>query len=240
MDLILDQQIAQVEKEEEQISSSSVCSHDSDSSFDLENKVHNKSLLKKPTNEQNGDEQKRNGKFGLKYAKISNRQRQALIERVTSTGCTIKSAAKDLSINFSTAKAIMQIFRREGRITKKIVREIKQKTNKNLGQNSEDIVQKKSQFNEKNEGYVKVEAIQDNNETNLYQQAEEANRHQALIIQQLNAQNIYLQSRVNQLQQDKLQINQKYELLIMQYHQLQQMAHQFLQPCMYQCSTFSQ
>lgn len=73
------------------------------------------------------------GKFGLKYAKISNRQRQALIERVTSTGCTIKSAAKDLSINFSTAKAIMQIFRREGRITKKIVREIKQKTNKNLG-----------------------------------------------------------------------------------------------------------
>lgn len=44
---------------------------------------------------------------------------------MTSTGCTIKSAAKDLSINFSTAKAIMQIYRREGRVTKKIVREIK-------------------------------------------------------------------------------------------------------------------
>ncbi|CAD8057715.1 unnamed protein product [Paramecium sonneborni] len=240
MDLMLDQQIAQVEKVEEQVSSSSACSHDSDSSFDLENKAHNKSLLKKLTNEQNVADQKRNGKFGLKYAKISNRQRQALIERVTSTGCTIKSAAKDLNINFSTAKAIMQIFRREGRITKKIVREIKQKT-KNLGQNSEQIAQQKSQFDDKNQGLVKVEAIQDNNnETKLYQQAEEANRHQALIIQQLNAQNLYLQSRVNQLQQDKLQINSKYEILVMQYHQLQQMAQQFLQPCMYQYPTISQ
>lgn len=65
------------------------------------------------------------GKFGLKYAKISNRQRQTLITKVTSTGCTIKSAAKELNINFSTAKAIMQIYRREGRITKKVVRELK-------------------------------------------------------------------------------------------------------------------
>ncbi|CAD8150154.1 unnamed protein product [Paramecium pentaurelia] len=240
MDLMLDQQIAQVEEVEEQVSSSSSCSHDSDSSFDLENKVNNKPHLKKLTNDLNVDVQKRNGKFGLKYAKISNRQRQALIERVTSTGCTIKSAAKDLSINFSTAKAIMQIFRREGRITKKIVREIKQKTNKSLGQNNEEVILQKSQLEEQNLKFVKVEAIQDNNETNLYQQAEEANRHQALIIQQLNAQNLYLQSRVNQLQQDKFQINSKYELLLMQYHQLQQMAQQFLQPPMFQFPTFAQ
>ncbi|CAD8138027.1 unnamed protein product [Paramecium octaurelia] len=240
MDFMLEQQIVKAEGVEEQVSSSSECSHDSDSSFDLENKVNNKSQQKKLTNDLNVDDQKRNGKFGLKYAKISNKQRQALIERVTSTGCTIKSAAKDLSINFSTAKAIMQIFRREGRITKKIVREIKQKTNKNLGQNNEDNIQKKSQLEEQNLKFVKVEAIQDNNETNLYQQAEEANRHQALIIQQLSTQNLYLQSRINQLQQDKFQINSKYEQLLVQYHQLQSMAQQFLQPCMFQFPTFAQ
>ncbi|CAK84829.1 unnamed protein product (macronuclear) [Paramecium tetraurelia] len=240
MDLMLDQEIAQVEKVEEQISSSSECSQNSDSSFDLENNGNNKSHLKQLASDQNGDDKKRKGKFGLKYAKISNRQRQALIERVTSTGCTIKSAAKDLSINFSTAKAIMQIFRREGRVTKKIVREIKQKSNKNLGSNNEDNIQKKSLFDTQNQKFVKVEAIQDNNETNLYQQAEEANRHQALIIQQLNTQNLYLQSRINQLQQDKLQLNSKYELMVMQYHQLQQMAQQFLQPCMFQFPTFAQ
>ncbi|CAK56226.1 unnamed protein product (macronuclear) [Paramecium tetraurelia] len=240
MDLMLEQQYVKADGVEEQVSSSSECSHDSDSSFDLENKINNKSHQKKLTNDLNGDDQKKNGKFGLKYAKISNKQRQALIERVTSTGCTIKSAAKDLSINFSTAKAIMQIFRREGRITKKIIREIKSKTIKNLGQNNEDNIQKKSQLEEQNLKFVKVEAIQDNNETNLYQQAEEANRHQALIIQQLSTQNLYLQSRINQLQQDKFQINSKYEQLLMQYHQLQSMARQFLQPCMFQFPTFAQ
>ncbi|KAM3129171.1 hypothetical protein pb186bvf_018726 [Paramecium bursaria] len=69
------------------------------------------------------------GKSGTKYAKISNSQRENLIKRVTSTGCTIKSAALDLQINFSTAKAIMQIYRREGRLQKKVSRRQKGKKN---------------------------------------------------------------------------------------------------------------
>jgi transposase len=48
--------------------------------------------------------------------------REALINQVTSTGCTIKSAAQKLGINFSTAKAIMQIFKKEGRSCKKVIR----------------------------------------------------------------------------------------------------------------------
>ncbi len=42
-----------------------------------------------------------------------------MIEEIVKTGCSIKSASKLFNVNFSTAKAIMQTFKREGRIGKK-------------------------------------------------------------------------------------------------------------------------
>ncbi|CAD8185017.1 unnamed protein product [Paramecium pentaurelia] len=55
----------------------------------------------------------------MKYAKISNQVRQAFIKRISEKKCTIRQAAKQFGIKFSTAKAILSIYRHEGRIGKK-------------------------------------------------------------------------------------------------------------------------
>jgi len=45
--------------------------------------------------------------------------REKFIKRVISREVTIKEAAKEFGIKFSTSKAILQTFKREGRIGKK-------------------------------------------------------------------------------------------------------------------------
>ncbi|CAD8149534.1 unnamed protein product [Paramecium pentaurelia] len=207
---------------------SSTPSHESDSSdssYDFAQDLNQKPSSKRSPEEEKELLYKYRGKHGLKYAKISNEQRQKLIKQVTTTGCTIKSAAKELNINFSTAKAIMQIYRKEGRTSKKIKRENKKTlTSKQeiLNQTTSD----KPNYGEQRQ--TKVDVVQDNLETNLYQQAEETNRNQALLIQQLNTQNMLLQGRVQQLQQEKQQLTQNYSYLTYQYNQLQQMMSQMV------------
>ncbi|CAD8080970.1 unnamed protein product [Paramecium sonneborni] len=61
----------------------------------------------------------------MKYSKISNQVRQAFIRRVSEKKCTIRQAAKQFGIKFSTAKAILSIYRHEGRIGKKQKRQRK-------------------------------------------------------------------------------------------------------------------
>jgi transposase len=46
-----------------------------------------------------------------------------LLKRILSKEATIKEAAKEFGVNFSTAKAILQTYRKEGRIGKKKTRE---------------------------------------------------------------------------------------------------------------------
>ncbi|CAD8087464.1 unnamed protein product [Paramecium sonneborni] len=65
----------------------------------------------------------------MKYAKISNQVRQAFIRRVSEKKCTIRQAAKQFNIKFSTAKAILSIYRHEGRIGKKQNRQRKLSNN---------------------------------------------------------------------------------------------------------------
>ncbi|CAK86157.1 unnamed protein product (macronuclear) [Paramecium tetraurelia] len=67
----------------------------------------------------------------MKYAKISNQVRQAFIKRVSEKKCTIRQAAKQFGIKFSTAKAILSIYRHEGRIGKKQRRQRKLLNNTN-------------------------------------------------------------------------------------------------------------
>jgi len=62
-----------------------------------------------------------------RYTIISDQTRQQLIECVIQNGEKIKDAAKRLKINYSSAKAICQIYRREGRSTKII---FKKRTNR--------------------------------------------------------------------------------------------------------------
>ena len=54
-----------------------------------------------------------------KYSIISEEIREKFIKRVMSRGVTIKDAAKEFGIKFSTSKAILQTFKKEGRNPKK-------------------------------------------------------------------------------------------------------------------------
>ncbi|CAD8067643.1 unnamed protein product [Paramecium sonneborni] len=218
------QQHSKVERiQEQQKNNSSTSSRDSDSSdssYDFIRDLNQKSSLKRSPEEVQELLCRYQGKHGLKYQKISNEQRQKLIKQVTTTGCTIKSASRDLNINFSTAKAIIQIFRKEGRMSKKVKREKIQDEFKNP-----EIVNKVGLANEQ-QCQQRQNNVKDNLDTILFQQVEEKNRNQAIIIQQLNTQNIYLQGKINQLQQEKSQLSQNYCFLANQYNQLQQMVSQ--------------
>ncbi|CAD8064339.1 unnamed protein product [Paramecium primaurelia] len=55
----------------------------------------------------------------MKYAKISDDTRRAFIEKVQQGACTIKQAAKQFGIKFSTGKAILSLYKHEGRVGKK-------------------------------------------------------------------------------------------------------------------------
>ncbi|CAD8165962.1 unnamed protein product [Paramecium pentaurelia] len=238
------QQNSQVERPQEELknnnSTSPRDSDSSDSSYDFVKDLNQKSNLKRTPEEDQELLHKYKGKHGLKYQKISNEQRQKLIKQITTTGCTIKNAARDLNINFSTAKAIMQIFRREGRMTKKLKRD---KTQSEL-KKAEILIQGDQQNFKSEVGLTKEEqcqprqnTVQDNLDTIHFQLVEEQNRNQAILIQQLKTQNLYLQGRANQFQQEKQQLNQNYSYLTIQYNQLQQMVRyampQYHQPYLF-------
>ena len=62
-----------------------------------------------------------------KYAIINKDLREKFIQRVLSKQISIKEAAEECGIKFSTSKAILQTFRREGRVGKKKTRERRRK-----------------------------------------------------------------------------------------------------------------
>ncbi|CAD8146309.1 unnamed protein product [Paramecium pentaurelia] len=62
-----------------------------------------------------------------KYAVIDQSKRVLLLKRILSREATIKEAAKEFGVNFSTAKAILTTYRKEGRIGKKKTREKQRK-----------------------------------------------------------------------------------------------------------------
>ncbi|CAD8076830.1 unnamed protein product [Paramecium sonneborni] len=77
------------------------------------------SQLKQPQNDSN---QKQKDSY-KKYAVIDQSKRVLLLKKILSKESTIKEAAKEFGVNFSTAKAILQTYRKEGRIGKKKKRE---------------------------------------------------------------------------------------------------------------------
>ncbi|CAD8105071.1 unnamed protein product [Paramecium sonneborni] len=81
-------------------------------------------------NEDNIDELR--NRDNKKYAIIDQNVRIQLLRRILSKQTTIKEAAKEFGINFSTAKAILQTYRKEGRIGKKKTRD-RNKSKQDLG-----------------------------------------------------------------------------------------------------------
>ncbi|CAD8047335.1 unnamed protein product [Paramecium sonneborni] len=79
--------------------------------------------------------------FLKKYAVIDQSKRVLLLKRILSKEATIKEAAKEFNVNFSTAKAILQTYRKEGRIGKKKTRE-KQRKEKQEKENSIQVERK--------------------------------------------------------------------------------------------------
>ncbi|CAD8192567.1 unnamed protein product [Paramecium pentaurelia] len=80
--------------------------------------------------QENNDELK--NRDNKKYAIIDQSVRIQLLRRILSKQSTIKEAAKEFGINFSTAKAILQTYRKEGRIGKKKTRD-RNKSKQDLG-----------------------------------------------------------------------------------------------------------
>lgn len=74
--------------------------------------------------EQEPKEHKKQGKRSYNQCELW--KRQALIEKVDKEGLTIKDAAKELEINYSTAKHIMKVYRQTGEVETKIM--MKRKT----------------------------------------------------------------------------------------------------------------
>ncbi|CAK60433.1 unnamed protein product (macronuclear) [Paramecium tetraurelia] len=72
--------------------------------------------------QQNDSNQKQKDSY-KKYAVIDQSKRVLLLKKILSKESTIKEAAKEFGVNFSTAKAILQTYRKEGRIGKKKTRE---------------------------------------------------------------------------------------------------------------------
>ena len=56
---------------------------------------------------------------GIKYNKVADEIKYKFISEVIKRSGTIKSAAEKYEINFSTAKAILHTYRKEGRIGRK-------------------------------------------------------------------------------------------------------------------------
>ncbi|CAD8151040.1 unnamed protein product [Paramecium octaurelia] len=225
------QQNSQVEGPQEQMKNntptSPIDSNSSDSSYDFVKDVNQRSYLKRTIEEDQELLSKYKGKQGLKYQKISNEQRQQLIKQITTTGCMIKHAARDLNINFSTAKAIMQIFRREGRMSKKKKRGSVKSEFKNpeiLIQDAKEGLISQFVLMKEEQCQQRLNNVQEDLDTIHFQQMEEKNRNQAIFIQQLKTQNLYLQGRANQLQQEIQSLNQNYSYLQIQYNQQQQMV----------------
>ncbi|KAM3135019.1 hypothetical protein pb186bvf_012843 [Paramecium bursaria] len=73
-----------------------------------------------PPDQQGSSKQKLESK---RYAVIDQNVRVSLLRRILSKEATIKEAAREFGLNFSTAKAILQTYRKEGRIGKKKNRE---------------------------------------------------------------------------------------------------------------------
>ncbi|CAD8165039.1 unnamed protein product [Paramecium octaurelia] len=90
----------------------------------------------------------------MKYSKISNETRIAFIEKVNQGACTIRQAAKQFGIKFSTGKAILSLFKHEGRVGKK------EKRTRKLKQQKEELIQQNCN-NPKEIPIVKTKQIQE-------------------------------------------------------------------------------
>jgi len=96
---------------------------------------------------QNNDETEQPAKLSKKEGKRSYVQcelwkRQSLVEKVEKTGMTIKDAAKQLDINYSTAKHIMKVYRKTGEVeTKLMLKRVKKTTGEEMNIDSYQEVQ---------------------------------------------------------------------------------------------------
>lgn len=89
-----------------------------------------KKVLKHPDPESDLDsldDKELNDRGKKKYSVIPQNVREKFIKRVLSKEVTIKEAAKEFGLKFSTSKAILQTYKKEGRIGKKKNRERKTK-----------------------------------------------------------------------------------------------------------------
>ncbi|CAD8182718.1 unnamed protein product [Paramecium pentaurelia] len=75
-----------------------------------------------------------------KYNFITDDQRNSLIKMIIEDGFTIKNASERCSIKLSTAKAILKVYKTQGRVGKKQSRERKARTKCKIGKDRIDFM----------------------------------------------------------------------------------------------------
>ncbi|CAD8116298.1 unnamed protein product [Paramecium sonneborni] len=200
--------------------------NDSDSSFSLADQERECKKLQTQSSNEIEMTNRKKGKHGLKYAKITNEQREGLIQQVIQTGCTIKSAAQQLGINFSTAKAIMQIFKKEGRSCKKVIRKNKKRQTQLYKRHC--LVTKDQSNRQEKQQVQQTDKIDKEIILQPISVLQVQNKQQLILIQQLTSQNLLYQGQVSNLYQENVVLTQNYQCLCQQYQQLQNMMQQVL------------
>lgn len=85
------------------------------------------SQIKFPSGDSPSSSSKHERSTKRSYVQCELWKRQSLVDKVEKEGMTIKDAAKQLGINYSTAKHIMKVFRETGEIETKIMMKRKSK-----------------------------------------------------------------------------------------------------------------
>jgi len=101
-----------------------------------------------------------------KYRCISDNLREKLIDAVETRGLKIKQAAKKLRINYSSAKSIYQVYKKEGRLSKKIMKKRASKSHEEPELKVEVNIKGEEGQNDNTRARVKKEADSESSEIN--------------------------------------------------------------------------
>jgi len=99
-----------------------------------------------------------------KYRCISDNLREKLIDAVETRGLKIKQAAKKLRINYSSAKSIYQVYKKEGRLSKKIMKKRASKSHEEPEIKIEINIKDEEGHNNNTRARVKKEADSESSE----------------------------------------------------------------------------
>ncbi|KRW98354.1 hypothetical protein PPERSA_02131 [Pseudocohnilembus persalinus] len=123
------EELPEDEEDEQDISNNNISQ---DQNQSRSNTMNNTTQQQTNNNNNHSNSQSNNERVKKRYSVITPEVRKNFIDRILQRQVTIRAAALEFGIKFSTAKAILQIFKKEGRYTKKQTRITKNKSKETM------------------------------------------------------------------------------------------------------------